>query len=44
MNLKFIEGGQAGYKVVKFRGVVKFREDCFSLILCLLLSGGGWRR
>ncbi len=21
MNLKFIEGGQAGYKVVKFRGV-----------------------
>ena len=21
MNLKFIEGGKAGYKVVKFRGV-----------------------
>ncbi len=22
MNLKFIEGGKAGYKVVEFRGVV----------------------
>ena len=27
MNLKFIEGGKAGYKVVKFRGVrVAYKE------------------
>ena len=27
MNLKFIEGGKAGYKVVKFRGVGVANEE-----------------